>query len=749
MSVLRYLAGAFTTDYTRLVSPPPAPAGTWQLSAEVDLCLCLRVRGAMDFFAGWYMVEMQLSHSSGASLKSELSFENTNASGLKLSVLSGKMAKRLVRLNGSAAQLQLQIRGADGQVSLEHLRIVPVTRNFALKRMLKRVRANSSRYCVSSDAELREAIIRDAGAGAWLDELMALYDQTFYNEHDEHYEHWIAAFEKPRFQDAQKLRREIDGFALRPRISLIMPVYNIDARYLQAAIESVRAQVYDNWQLCIVDDASPAAHIRPLLEDYAARDPRITVAFHKQNQHIAAASNTALAMADGDFVGFLDHDDLLPRHALFAVVEAINANQEAQIFYSDEDKINDAMTRQSPYFKPAFNQDLLYSYNYFCHLTVMKRSLLNGIGGLREGVDGSQDFDLVLRAVAQAGRDKVVHIPHVLYHWRMVNGSTASSEHAKSYTSQAGIRALQDYFAARGENGIEVLPGPRHSTYRIKRPLPSPAPLVSLIIPTRNGLELLKACVDSIRDKTTYPNYEILIVDNQSDDPATLAWLSRVSGDERVRVIAYDAPFNYSAINNFAVGQARGEIIGLINNDIEVINGDWLSELVSNALREEVGCVGAKLLYGDGTVQHAGVVLGLGGVAGHAFKGFGRDEPGYFNRAQLQQCYSAVTAACLVVRKAVFEEVGGLDEEHFRVAFNDVDFCLKVRQAGYDNVWTPWAELYHHESKSRGYEDTPEKVRRFQGEIAAMKLRWGRELRRDPAYSPNLTDRVENFSIRV
>ena len=746
MSALRYIAGAITTDFASRLSRAGAAAETGPWNIEQDTPLRLQVANGLPFYAGWYMVEFQASHAVTGIVKAKFDFlSDEDQEPFLISSTPGQLFKRVIRLDHRADKLSLEISAPEGQLTIDKLRLVPVTTGFAIKRLQKRVRAHSIRYVVDSNEALKQAICDEVGEAAYLDELYDHYCQLF--DHND-YERWIATFEKPLFHNLSKLADESASLEKQPLISLLMPTYNTDTRWLSAAINSVREQVYPNWQLCIVDDASTDPSVRDLLEQVSSEDKRIKVGFHEQNQHIAATTNTALAMADGEFVGFLDHDDMLPKHALFAMAQAINDNPEVAILYSDEDKIDEENNRQSPYFKPGFNQDLLYSYNYFCHLTILRKDLMTTLGGLRTDVNGSQDFDLVLRAVANAGRNKVVHVPHVLYHWRMIAGSTAMHEGEKDYTSDAGMRALKDHLESTGQSDVEVLAGPQQSTYRLCRPLPQPAPLVSLIIPTRNGLAYLKACVDSILQKTTYPNYEILIVDNQSDDPATLEWMSEAGRDERIRVIRYDAPFNYSAINNYAVTQAKGDLIGLINNDIEVITPDWLSEMVSNVVREEVGCVGAKLLYDDGTLQHAGVVLGLGGVAGHAFKGFGREAPGYFYRAQLQQSYSAVTAACLLVRKSVFLEVGGLDEVDLRVAFNDVDFCLKVRAAGYDNVWTPWAELYHHESKSRGLEDTPEKIKRFQGEVAAMKLRWGRQLRHDPAYSQNLTLMAENFAIR-
>jgi GT2 family glycosyltransferase len=511
----------------------------------------------------------------------------------------------------------------------------------------------------------------------------------------------------------------------------------------------VLAQSYPHWELCIADDASTADHIRPVLRDYIDRDCRVRVVYRQQNGHISEASNSALAIATGEYVGLLDHDDELAEHALLFMVQALLARPGARIAYSDEDKVSDDCTRYDPHFKSDWNPDLLFSQNYVSHLGVYERALLNHIGGFRTGVEGSQDHDLVLRCLPYLDNHQIVHVPRVLYHWRAVEGSTARGSGEKGYTADAGRKALQDYFRDNGPAGVRVSEGLAPNSYRVQWPVPEPAPLVSLLIPTRDRKDLLEVAVRSILEKTTYPHYEILILDNGSVEPETLSFFEQVQQqDSRVRVVEYDYPFNYSAINNFGVEHAHGSIVGLVNNDIEVISEGWLQEMVAHACREDVGCVGAKLYYSNDTIQHAGVILGLGGVAGHSHKHFDRHHPGYFHRLQLVQNLSAVTAACLLVRKDVYTSVGGLDETNLQVAFNDVDFCLRVREAGYRNVWTPYAELYHHESVSRGKEDSPEKIRRFQGEIRYMQDRWDGLLQADPCYSPNLTLNREDFSIR-
>ncbi|MGH8017014.1 MAG: glycosyltransferase [Opitutaceae bacterium] len=606
------------------------------------------------------------------------------------------------------------------------------------------------------------------------------------------YRAWMRANEDHSAKALEKQREAAAAWKDAPLISIILPVYNTSERWLRRAVESVVEQTYPRWELCIADDASTASHVRPTLEALAAKDSRIKIVFRPENGHISAASNSALELAAGGWIALLDHDDELAPDALFEVASALIQNLDTDLVYSDEDKIGGDGARSSPYFKPEFLPDLFTGQNFISHLAVYRASLVRKIGGFRAGYEGSQDWDLALRFVESTTPERIRHIPKILYHWRAIPGSTALLLSEKSYPAEAAQKALAGHLERTGQKASLVPVEGGH--WRIRHQLPSPAPLVSLIIPTRNGLPFLRQCVESILAKTTYRNFEILIVDNASDDPATLEWLRSVSrealnttsqtsadsggigsvrsadpalagelvpprhaqaaerpclapGTPAVRVLRDERPFNYSALNNEAVAQARGEFVALINNDLEVITPGWLEEMVAQAARPGVGCVGAMLYYPDDTIQHAGVILGVGGVAGHAFKRFPRGSEGVFNRARLVQNYSAVTAACLVVRKSIYQEAGGLGENELAVAFNDVDFCLKVRRAGYRNVWTPFAELYHHESASRGLEDTPEKHDRFRREIEVMKERWGELLPADPAYNPNLTLEREDFSI--
>lgn len=529
------------------------------------------------------------------------------------------------------------------------------------------------------------------------------------------------------------------------RFSVVVPVYNPDISYLDAMIQSVQAQSYDNWELCLADDLS-RAEVRDFLTQKAAQDSRIRLVLRDENGHISQATNSAIDVVTGDFIALLDHDDLLDPDALLMVAAAIADNPTAQILYTDEDKVRMDGERYDPNFKPDWNRELLYGLNYVSHLGVYATALVKRVGGFRAGFEGAQDYDLLLRCIEQIDDTQIVHIPKVLYSWRASRGSTAASNKAKPYATQAGIRALAEHLERVHGRSIDVVEGPVAFSYRVQWPLDT-RPLVSIIIPTRDRLQLTRAAVDSILAKTNYPNIEIIIVDNGSVASETLAWFAQIqSADSRVRVLRDDRPFNYSALNNAAVAQAHGEVIALLNNDVTVINRDWLSEMVSLAIRPGTGCVGAKLYFPDGRIQHAGVVIGMGGVAGHPHLFFPGDHGGYFGRLLMRQGYSAVTAACLVVRREIYEEVGGLNETDLKVAFNDVDFCLKVQAAGYTNVWTPYAELTHYESASRGYEDTPEKIGRFQTECAYMKTTWQTPDFADPCYNQNLTLDRQDFS---
>lgn len=555
------------------------------------------------------------------------------------------------------------------------------------------------------------------------------------------YQVWAEAHDTLSNADRAAIRAHIEQLANRPLISVVMPAYETDEAYLSAAIASVEAQLYRNWELCVADDASPSPHVWRVLQAAAAHDPRIKVVRRDANGHISAATNSALKLATGAFVALMDHDDVLPEHALYEVAVELNDHPDADLIYSDEDKIDEAGNRYGGYFKTDWNPELMLTQNMVSHLGVYRRSLVETLGGLRVGFEGSQDYDLALRVSELTTPAKIRHIPAVLYHWRQPMQAASFSQGAMERCAESALKAVAEHLARTGQTGATVeRQADAPAWLQVRRPLPDPAPRVSIIVPTRDRAKLLAACAEGVLAKTDYPNLELIVVDNGSVEPATEALFQKLLADPRVRVLRRPGPFNYSALNNEAVAEAKGEILVLLNNDIEVIEGHWLAEMVSQAVRPNVGAVGARLLYPDGTLQHGGVILGVGRdtrIAGHIHPGAAHEDNGYFGCLHVARNVSAVTAACMALRKSVFDEVGGLDAEHLPVAFNDVDLCLKIRAAGYDIVWTPHAELYHMESASRGSDARPDQAARARREIAWMRERWGEVLDHDPFYGPN------------
>jgi len=559
------------------------------------------------------------------------------------------------------------------------------------------------------------------------------------------YRAWIMKNEPEDFSAFETQVNELDN---NPLISVIMPVYNVEVRWISEAIDSLFKQVYPNWELCICDDASTSSELKEFLEKIIKTDDRIKIVYNKENGHISKASNAALSLATGDFVALMDNDDVLSPLALLRVVEAIDQNSDLKLIYSDEDKIDENGKRFEPAFKPDWSPDLLLGTNYISHLGVYDRHLLNEISGFRVGYEGAQDYDLVLRFVEKINKDQIFHIPEILYHWRALPGSTAKGQDEKDYASDAGLRALRDTLARRNISG-KISKGIASGFYDIRYDVLEEEK-VSIIIPTKNGSDVLKACVDSIIKKTSYSNYEIIIADNGSDEEAidTLYQKYQEEIGERFIVHRINIPFNFSRINNIATQSAKGKYLLFLNNDTEVINPDWMTIMVSYAQFKRVGCVGAKLYYPDKTIQHAGIIMGLGGIAGHGHHYFPKGDLGYYGRLYLDNDYMAVTAACVMLKKADFEAVGGFDEK-FVVAFNDVDLCLKVYELGRVNIWAHQATLYHYESKTRGYENTAEKIQRFEGEKKLLQEKWPEYIKHDPFYNPNLTRGTGNFTVRV
>ena len=694
--------------------------------------------------SGWYMLELMLDLPCAKSIAS-MHFTSVlsplQVESFTLPIRSSRLAKRLIYVN-SRSHVRFEPFAGTGEFCLRTFRLTRVSASFAHSRIKQKLFNRHPMFYKRLLSSHEKSNVHEV---LWAD-YNALFEKT---QHELiSYEMWMERVESANLPSVQLQNERMIAWAWRPDFSIILPVYNTPLPFLRACIDSVIAQTYPHWTLCIADDASSEPHVLKLLTEYAENEPRIHLTQRERNGHIVAASNSALALASGDFIVLLDHDDTLATHALWSVAEALQTAPDAQIIYSDEDKLDLHGHRCEPFFKPDWSMDLLRSQNYISHLGVYRRDLITAVGGFRAGFDGSQDYDLLLRCVASVNDTRnILHIPKVLYHWRMSENSAATDANNKSYATEAARTALQEQ-ADKTMAGayVSVI---ANGLYRHHWPLPEQPPLVSLLIPTRDKLELIQTCIRSILDKTTYTHFEILILNNGSVQPETLSFFEAIQREDgRVKVLDWNHPFNYSAINNFGAQYAQGDVLGLINNDVEVISPDWLTEMVSHAIRREIGCIGAKLYYPDDTIQHAGVVLGIGGVAGHSHKYFERHQGGYFSQLRVVRNVSAVTGAALLLRKAVFEQVGGLDEDKLKISFNDVDLCLKVQTIGLKNIWTPFAELYHHESKSRGQDISDGQKKRAQAESETMQMRWP-NLCQDPYYNVNLSLTHEDYSLSI
>jgi O-antigen biosynthesis protein len=584
-------------------------------------------------------------------------------------------------------------------------------------------------------------ILREYGLKQYLARAKAKLKIHYYAR--EAYKYWIKKNEPEKVElRRQRLRR----FTYSPKISIIVPTLNTKIRYFTDMLESVKAQTYVNWELCIADGGTRDKELQRLLRTCTEEDKKIKVMFLNENKGIAGNSNEAISLATGDCIVFLDHDDTLAPFALFEIVEALNENPGADFIYSDEDILSeDGLKRSNPQFKPDWSPDLLRSFNYICHFTAISKKLMKVVGHFRDGYEGSQDHDLFLRATEKA--NQIVHIPKVLYHWRTHSSSAAMNMSAKTYAFAAGKRALVDHLTRIGLHGTVddgAFPGSYKTNLRI-----DDSPLVSIIIPNSNHASDLELCIRSITGKSIYKNFEIIIVENNSTEQSVFKLYDQLRLDNRIKIIEWKEAFNYSMVNNYAAEYANGNILLFLNNDTEIISPDWMDQLLGHALRNDVGAVGGKLYYPDNTIQHAGIILGLGGITGHSHRYFARDSHGYMGRLHVVQNVSAVTGACLMTRKSVFKEVHGFDE-NYPLAFSDLDYCLKVRARGYLIVWTPYAELYHDESKTRGYEETSQKKLRFRTELELYRKKWKQEVSKsDPYYNVNLTHEKEDFSIRI
>lgn len=557
---------------------------------------------------------------------------------------------------------------------------------------------------------------------------------------DINYEAWYGNHKRTN-KELEQQRRMI--FAYAPLISILVPVYNTPEEFLKQMIQSVRKQTYANWELCIANANPSNKQVAEILRLAVEKDSRIKVIDVPQNKGISQNTNEVLKISSGEYIGLLDHDDLLTPDALYEVVGTLNKEERPEVIYSDEDKVTTDLSEHfKPHMKPDFNLDLLRSNNYICHFFVAKKSLIDKVGAFNPEYNGAQDYDLILRCTEEA--NEVAHIPRILYHWRVHKASTSDNPISKMYAYDAGKCAIEANLKRMDTEGYVThtkIFGFYRTHYKVQG-----NPLISIIIPNKDQKDTLEQCLLSI-EKSSYKNYEIIIVENNSEDENTFRYYEKIKSDT-VKVVYWDKEFNYSAINNFGVQHAKGDYILLLNNDVKVINEDWLEEMLSHCQRREVGIVGAKLYYPDDTIQHAGIIIGIGGVAGSIFVGMNKKYSGYLHKACIQQDLSAVTAACMMIKRSVYEEVGGLNEK-LKVAFNDVDFCLRVRRAGYLIVYNPYVELYHYESKTRGAEDSKEKVRRFQSEIEYMRSHWLDLLKNgDPYYNPNLTLTKWDYSLK-
>lgn len=569
-------------------------------------------------------------------------------------------------------------------------------------------------------------------------------------------------FERYRAKEEELLhqRKGWKKFAYQPMISIIVPCYQTPEKYLLEMMESVCEQSYGNWQLCLMD-ATPSDTVERIVHSYCKKRQETRILYHhlEKNMGISGNTNAGLQAAQGEWVGFLDHDDLLAPEALYEMVALMNRKLELEVIYSDEDQVEETkqgLKHKKPHFKPDFSPDLLCSNNYITHFLCVKDNVLKQVGGFRKEFDGAQDYDFILRCTESA--KGIGHVPRVLYHWRVHSNSTADNPLSKTYAYEAGQRALQEHLVRTGRKG-EVSQLPHFGFYRVRYAVEG-EPLVSILIPNKDQWSVLRRCLDSVQ-KSTYHNYEIIIIENNSVEEETFAYYKELLGEseepygtgvlpggQRVQVVVWEKGFNYSAINNFGASFANGSYFILLNNDIEIITKDWIEEMLGNCQRPEVGVVGARLYYPDNTIQHAGIVVGIDGIAANMFPGLRRGQEGYYHKAAIQLNYSAVTAACMMVSRKVFEEIHGL-EEKLTVAFNDLDFCLRVGKAGYLVVYHPFVEAYHYESKTRGLEDTEEKMRRFWEEIEFIRTRWIDLLKQgDPYYNPNFSLKKCNYALK-
>ncbi|HIH2619403.1 TPA: glycosyltransferase [Burkholderia cenocepacia] len=696
---------------------------------------------------GWIYIESNLVRR-GARLVARLCVDTgagfSDACSFILPVTRVGRISHIVRLPRNVRSLRLEPLRGEGVVDVDFFHITSISRVEKYFRMFERVVGDIHKFRGTNQAKKYDLtwvrLVRDL-EGAYADCANLRFHSSPLD-----YASYITEFDTLHQHDIAAIERHMASFRQSPLISVLIPVGSASVDWVRSSVRSVIEQVYENWQLCVAADNSVGSELISYLKSIPAQNGKIKVTVGGTGCRSTIELNSALETATGDFSTVLYPGDLLSPHALYFVAAKLNESAGLDLIYSDEDEINESGVRGQAFFKSGWNPDLLLSHDMISHLAAYRTSLVRGVGGFRTEFEGGHDYDLALRFVRASKPSRIAHISRILYHRLQSESVTRGSIRADEDVRRAQERALAHYFA--DQPGTMVFPADLPGTYRVKYPIPTPAPKVSIIIPTRDGGPLLRKCIQSVLLETDYINFELIVVDNQSEGDETIAYLRGLEKSGQAKVLPYDFPFNYSSINNFAAKYASGEILCFLNDDVEAIRHDWLSEMVSHVLRPEIGVVGAKLLYPDNFIQHAGVVIGIGGFAGHVHKLYPATHPGYAGRAVLVQNFSAVTGACMVMRRSVFLDLKGFDEKNLPVAFNDVDLCLRVGEAGYRVLWTPYAVLYHYESYSRGDDQaTPEKRARFQREKEYMIARWGVGDFIDPYYNGNLTLDREDFSL--
>ncbi len=652
--------------------------------------------------------------------------------------------KQIIKIPRDTRRLRLAPMRSEGIVRLDFLRITEISGVERVFRMMGWVVGDIIKFKNTGRAKKYNITW-----GRLLVDLRGAYEDCAklrFHSAPLDYDSYVRKFDTLRQSEVASIRRHMSSFAKRPLVSILIPVCGVSIGYLKSAIKSVFEQIYAEWELCIAVDEGDDPETVSYLKSLSEGDGRVKVVFLSAGGSVSTASNGALEAAAGEYVSILDQKDVLSPAALYFFVAKINEIGGVNIIYSDADEIDDEGVRSNACFNSSWNPDLFFSSDNISRSATYRTSLVREVGGFRVEYEGGQDYDLALRCVKRSVSSQICHIPRVLCHFRRRGESGSVDSSMKNNAGMTRARALSEFF--KDQPGVSVSQGELPGTYRVRYPIPTPAPKVTVIIPTRDGGPLLKKCIHSIFEVTVHDNFEVVVVDNQSKSRETVDFLQSLSKRSNVTVLRYDFPFNYSSINNFAERHASGDVLCFLNDDVEAIESGWLNEMVSHALRPDIGAVGAKLLYGDGFIQHAGVVMGIGGFASHAHRLYPATHPGYAGRALLVQNFSAVTGACLVMRRNVFRAVGGFDEENLPVAFNDVDLCLRVREVGYRVLWTPYAVLHHYESYSRGDDQmSPEKRARFNREKNFMLSRWKTDLLNDPYYNQNLTLDREDFTI--